>query len=244
MRNLSLTLVFQAALIGLGFHTAAAACDPYFAFKDQYVVERGSTHMGKGVIRLKPSNADGCYELQQTAKPHFLLRWLSGPAVQTSEFCVQPNGELRSYSYEQHRTGVGSDGENYSLEFDWENRSVRGGRFGELPIEEGQTDPLLLQLQVRRWLCSQPDNVDLLELKPLDIHYIDKKGAGSYVFAVTAQEDVQVPAGLYSSVLVERIDSPKRKSRFWLNPKENYRLLKAEQQKKDDPIVRLSLTNK
>lgn len=246
-KNFRPTVVHIVSLLiaGLsGFASVAQACDPYSEFKDHYAVERGNTHMGKGVIKLRSAEAQGCYTLEQTAKPHFLLRWLSGPAVQNSEFCVLPDGNLRSYSYKQHRTGVGSDGENYALEFDWESQTVRGGKFGEMPVNDDQTDPLLLQLQVRRWLCAQPDDADLLNLDPLDIHYIDKKGAGSYVFAVKAVEEIEVPAGQFASVRVERIDNKKRKSRFWLNPKANYRVIKAEQQKDDDPIVSLSLIDK
>lgn len=220
---------------------AHAECDALQTFSLSYELERGDTTLGTGETVLAPTAAKGCFTLTQTATPTFLLRWLSSPAVQTSEFCAQPNGRLRSYAYEQQRSGVGSKGENYALEFDWQSHTVRGGRFGEIPVQEQQTDPLLLQLRVRKWLCAQPHGVDLTELPPLEIEYIDKKGADSYVFAVTGFDIIKVPAGRFETVRVERIDSKKRQARFWLDTSNSYQLIKGEQQKEDDPIIRLSL---
>lgn len=221
--------------------TAAHTCQTLESFAQSYKLERGDTTLGSGEIHLKDGAAQSCFHLTQTATPTFLLRWLSSPAVQTSEFCLLPDGSLRSYSYSQQRSGVGSKGENFTLEFDWENQMVRGGRFGEVEVSDGQTDPLLLQLRVRKWLCSQPADTKLLELAPLELDYIDKKGPRSYVFAVTGIDQVIVPAGAFDTVRVERIDSKKRQARFWLDPTNSYQLIKGEQQKDDSPVVRLSL---
>ncbi len=220
---------------------ATTACDALQTFKLSYELERGNTTLGTGETILAPAKAAGCFNLTQTATPTFLLRWLSSPAVQTSEFCTLPNGVLRSYGYTQQRSGVGSKGENYTLEFDWQNNVVRGGKFGEIPVQDKQTDSLLLQLRVRKWLCAQPADANLLELAPLELEYVDKKGVDSYVFAVTGFDSIKVPAGHFDTVRVERIDSKKRQSRFWLDASQSYQLIKAEQQKEDDPIVRLSL---
>ncbi len=219
----------------------APGCDVLQPFSLRYELERGDTTLGSGTTVLAPTTAPGCFTLNQTATPTLLLRWLSSPAVQSSEFCLLPTGPLRSYAYEQTRSGVGSKGENYALEFDWERQTVRGGRFGEIPVQDRQTDPLLLQLRVRRWLCAQPEKADLRELPPLELEYIDKKGLDSYVFAVTGFDSIKVPAGTFDTVRVERIDSKKRQARFWLDVNDNYQLIKGEQQKEDDPIVRLSL---
>ncbi len=219
----------------------AVGCSALQPFSLRYELERGDTTLGSGTTILAPTSAPGCFTLNQTATPTLLLRWLSSPAVQNSEFCVLPTGGLRSYTYEQTRSGVGSKGENYRLEFDWESRNVRGGRFHEIPVKDGQTDALLLQLRVREWLCSQPQTTTLDTLPPLELEYIDKKGLGSYVFAVTGFESIKVPAGRFDTVRVERIDSKKRQARFWLDVHDNYQLIKGEQQKEDDPIVRLSL---
>lgn len=214
------------------------ACDPVQTFAMPYKVERGNTTVGSGEVRLAPAAAESCFTLTQTAKPNFLLRLISGPATQSSEFCTQPDGSLRSYRYDQYRTGVGSDSENYSLSFHWDEGVVRGGRFESMAIENGQTDPLLLQLRVRQWMCAGPHEPE----DTLTLSFIDKRGSKQYVFAVTSHEPVTVPAGTFDSVRVERIDADDRMSRFWLDPENQYQLLKAEQQKRDDPVVRLSLT--
>lgn len=218
----------------------APRCDALHTFAAPYRIERGDTTLGTGEVRLEPADTPQCYTLRQVAKPHFLLRWLSGPAVQEAELCQQDDGSLRSQSYRQERSGIGSDGENFALEFDWEAAEVHGGRFGTLPLQPGQSDPLSLQLRVRQWLCAQPAEQDWTTLDPLLLPVIDKRGADSYTIAVIAREFTDTPAGRFDTLRVERIDAPDRKARFWLDLDNDFQLVKGEQQKRDDPIVRLT----
>lgn len=238
--RLTPSVVCACLLLGsVGTASADADCDPFALRSGSYSIERGDTELGTGEIRLQAGDAPGCYQLVQTAKPHFLLRWLSGPATQSSEFCRLPDGRLRSYRYKQHRSGLGAEKENYSLDFDWDTGTVRGGRFEELPLDARQTDTLLLATRVRQWLCAMPAD-KRGEAEPLELHYIDHRGADSYTVALMGLQKIQVPAGEFDALLVERIDADDRSSKFWLDPADNMRLLRGEQRKRDDPVVRLS----
>lgn len=228
-------------MVALLSSTAAWGCEPLQPQALEYLVQRGDTKLGTGEIRLRPAQATGCFVLEQTATPYFFLRWLSGPATQSSEFCELPDGSLRSYSYHQHRTGVGAEDENYSLTFDWSAGIVRGAADAAIPLQPELSDALLLQMRVRRWLCGQPAQAPLQSLEPLSLSFVDDDGLDSYTFAVTAEELVSVPAGTVDTVRVERIDAPDRFTRFWLDPERAYAVVRAEQQKADDPPIRLSL---
>lgn len=219
---------------------SAPRCDALHSFAAPYRIERGDTTLGTGEVRLEPAETPQCYTLRQVAKPHFLLRWLSGPAVQEAQLCRQDDRSLRSQSYRQERSGIGSDGENFALDFDWEAGEVHGGRFGTLPLQPGQSDPLSLQLRVRQWLCAQPTDQDWTALDPLRLPVIDKRGADSYTIAVIAREFTDTPAGRFDTLRVERVDAPDRQARFWLDLDNDFQLVKGEQQKRDDPIVRLT----
>lgn len=230
-----------AVTAALSLSPAALACEPLQPQAHEYLVQRGDTKLGTGQIRLKPAQAAGCYVLEQVATPYFFLRWLSGPATQSSEFCQLPDGTLRSYSYHQHRTGVGAEDENYDLVFDWAEGVVRGAAQANIALQPELSDALLLQLRVRRWLCGQPPETDLQTLAPLELSFVDDDGLDQYTFAVTDTETVEVPAGRIQALRVERIDAEDRFSRFWLDPSQSYAVVRAEQQKRDDPPVRLSL---
>ncbi len=236
-------LALLAAALGgaVTLPALASSCDALEPFKLRYEVERGDTRLGTGEVRLASAGVESCYRLQQTATPHFLLRWLSGPAEQNSEFCRLPDGRLRAYGYSQHRTGVGAEKENYALEFDWSEQVVRGGRFGETEITPEHADTLMLQIRVRRWLCELESQARLDAAEPIELPYVDHRGTGSYTFAITGPESVETPAGRFDTLLVERIDADDREAKFWLEPGRNYRLVKAEQRKDDDPVIRLSL---
>jgi hypothetical protein len=239
MLNTTLTTAaIFAALLG---SAGALACEPLQPQALEYLVQRGDTKLGTGEIRLRPAQAQGCFVLEQTATPYFFLRWLSGPATQSSEFCQLPDGTLRSYSYKQFRTGVGAEKENYALTFDWSAGVVRGAEQPNVPLQAELSDALLLQMRVRRWLCEQPAETQPESLEPLSLSFVDDDGLDSYTFAVTAQEVVKVPAGEIPTLRVERIDAPDRFARFWLDPQRAYAVIRAEQQKADDPPIRLSL---
>ena len=50
-----------------------------------------------------------------------------------------------------------------------------------------------------------------------------------------------LPAGTFRTIRVERINDPKKTTRFWVAPELRYRLVQVGQQRKDDPVIGFSL---
>jgi hypothetical protein len=203
-------------------------------FSAVYEVTRDGMSLGHARFSL---SADGgnCYAYKGVADPEGLAALLIGRSTEESHFCLQ-NGRLRSQSYSTSREGGGSK-DNYRLSFDWTRGLVSTGNGEPRQLPEDAVDSIAMHIAIRKAMQetggSTPD-------KPILLSVVDDDGVRQYSFAASGHEPLKTALGNMDTVLVERINT-KRKIRFWLAPSLDYLPVKFEQQKKDDPPIRMNL---
>ncbi|MDB5967787.1 MAG: hypothetical protein JWQ90_237 [Hydrocarboniphaga sp.] len=205
-----------------------------------YNVYRGGSLLGEGLISLKPAGTPDCWFFSQEASPKSWLKLLSGDVLEQSNFCVQ-DGKIRPVAYRYSRDGVGSGKENFSLRFDWPKQQAIYQNGDVRPITEGTLDRLSIQLALRDWLLSERSATGKEPVGEHEVKFADRKKVDSYRFEVRAHERVTVPAGTFDTTRLDRTDSKTRRTQFWLSPEHGYIVIKAEQQRDDDPVVKLML---
>lgn len=161
------------------------------------------------------------------------------------ELSVQPNGELRfSFNADVLMAGLHEQSEvtvrkdkvyplRYESErrmlfktrktrisFNWPKKTVviEGGKKGgtrEASLAKGGLDPMALELQIRSDLAAGR--------MPQEYILVDEKGARAQRFHVLGEETIEVPAGKYATIKVERIhDDPERQTQFWFAKELDY----------------------
>ncbi len=205
-----------------------------------YDVYRGGTLLGEGTVSLKPAGPADCWFYTQEAKPRSWLRLLSGDVLEQSNFCVQ-DGKLRPVAYRYNRDGVGTSKENFSLRFDWPNNQAIYQTGDVKALREGVVDRLSMQLVLRDWLLGEKALTGKEPTGQREVLFADRKKIDSYIFQIRAHERVTTPAGTFDTTRLDRTDSNKRRTQFWLSPAHGYIVIKAEQQREDDPVIRLVL---
>lgn len=208
-----------------------------------YQVYRGDTALGEGRIELKPAGTANCFFYEQQATPKAWVRWLSGEILEQSHFCVHEN-TIRPVAFRYHRSGVGSGKENFSLRFDWAKHEAVNQNGEVRKIEDGMVDRLSMQLLLRDWIVGEKARSGKEPEGEFEVSFPDRKRNERYRFQIRARETVETPAGRYDTVRLDRIDSTKRRSQFWLSPELGYVVVRAEQQRNDDPVLSLVLSKK
>jgi len=110
------------------------------------------------------------------------------------------------------------------------------------PVTDGTLDRLSLQLALRDWLLSERAATGKEPTGEHEVIFADRKRIDSYTFQIKAHERVETPAGTFDTTRLDRTDSKNRRTQFWLSPQHGYIVVKAEQQRDDDPVIRLLLT--
>jgi len=241
----SAALATMAPLTAASAQDALPQLDPMLLqpVKFSYKVSRGDATLGDGTISLQHDERPDCYLYSQIAKPTSTwVKLLSSDVVEQSWFCVQ-NGHPVPTAFRYHREGFGSSKENFALTFDWTKMQVTNEAGKSFALEDNVIDRLLIQLVLRNWLIQSVNETGRLPIgEERTVHYADDDKVDSYRFAIKAQETTTVPAGTFATVRIDRTDSTNRRSQFWVSPSLNYAVVKAEQQKRDDPVIRLELT--
>lgn len=219
-------------LMGLAWPAAAGALTPLDA---HYVLSRGVLTLGTARFQLNPAGADGCWRYEYQANPTGLARLFIGEVNERSEFCVV-DGEVRSSSFEFRRADDPS--KNFSLEFDWTARTVRSSGGEMRQIEGGMVDRLAMQIAIQRWVKARSGHPGAEELS---VTQVEDKRAKVYRFRITGREMIESPAGKFDTVRVERVDDPKKSTRFWLAPGADYRAVRVEQTRKGDEQFKMLL---
>lgn len=99
------------------------------------------------------------------------------------------------------------------ISFNWPKKIavIEGGKKGgtsEASLDKGGLDPMALELQIRQDLS--------VGHMPKEYVLIDERGARVQRFRVLGEETIEVPAGKYTTLKVERIhDDPERQTQFW-----------------------------
>ena len=205
-----------------------------------YDVYRGGSLLGEGTVSLKPAGTAGCWFYAQEAKPRSWLRLISGDVLEQSHFCTQ-DGQLRPLAFRYNREGVGSGKENFSLRFDWPTLEAVYQNGDIKPLVAGVVDRLSMQLVLRDWLMAEKAATGKEPLGEREVRFADRRKIDSYIFQIRAHERIETPAGTFDTTRLDRIDSNKRRTQFWLSPQHGYIVIKAEQQREDDPVIRLLL---
>lgn len=223
-------LLWAAVLLPL-----AAQAAPLAPPRADYVLERGRMTLGSAQFTLAPIEGAECYRYEYRATPQGLARLFIGEVRETSEFCME-DGALRSRGFVYARADKPE--EDFSLSFDWARGVARSSRGPELALTAESIDRLALQLAVQRWVAARKGEPGAEEFA---ITKVEDDRAKTYRFVIRARETVQVPAGRFETVRVERVDDASRSTRSWLAPALGYQPVKLEQLKDGEVQVRMLL---
>ncbi len=213
-----------------------AQADRLAPFSAEFRLYRGDTTLGSATLSLA-RDADDCFVHSYTAKPTWLFRWATGSITESSEFCLR-DGRIQPVFFRYHRSGVGADDENFSLRFDPASQQIIDHNGDAREWEDGAVDRLSVQLEALRLVEGMNFPV---EERRLNVTVADDDRTKQYTLAVTGEDTISVPAGTFRTIRVERINDPKKTTRFWVAPELGYRLIQVEQQRKDDPVIGFAL---
>lgn len=225
------------AALALVLPMLASAADTLKARSDRYQVQWGSVSLGAGTIKLTPLGND-CYRYESITEPVALVRWTYGAPRETSEFCLV-DGEVRTQRFAYHNEKRSK--ENFTLDFDWKKRVVRVLRNGDLSLREFEGvvyDRFVIREAARLWARQHAGDKTRAEA---DFTMVEDDRVRTYRFAITGKETVETPAGRFETLLVERIDNPRKSYRYWLAPAREYLPVKIEHLKDGKAELRMQL---
>ena len=200
----------------------------------KYAVTWRGMGLGSAVITLKPQGGADCYRYESQSEPAGLVRMFYGKPRETSDFCLR-GGKVVPQHFEFNNPK--SEKDSYTLAFG--GGKVRGDDKAERDIPADAQDRFGIQQAVRLWvlehLKSEP-GAETVEFAMVDDHRIRR-----YRFAITGRETVEVPAGRFETVLVQRVDDKKKTTKFWLAPERDYMPVRVEQVKQGTVELRMVL---
>ncbi|MGQ0585605.1 MAG: DUF3108 domain-containing protein [Gammaproteobacteria bacterium] len=211
----------------------ALAAEPKLPELDlKYAVAWRGMGLGSATITLKQQGGTDCYRYESLTDPVGLVRMFYGKPRETSDFCVQGGRVVpKRFEFEDPK---GDD--SFTLEF--EPGKVRTKKqVREVPANV--QDRFGIQQAVRLWVLEHLDS----EPGAVTAEYamVDERRIRTYRFAITGRESVEVPAGKFDAVLVQRVDDKKKTIRFWLAPGRDYMPVKVEQVRQGKTELRLEL---
>lgn len=219
-------------LTAIALPAAAGVLSP---FEAHYKVQRGS--LGLGTTEFSLSRDGDCYRYHGVARPSALVSLFIGTVTDDSRFCVE-DGQVQPQHYEHVRAGDAED--SYSLAY--KNGQVtyksRAGEARTFEAPADALDPSVIQIAARLWVAGA-DQPTKLPNKTFAM--VDEDEVKHYELAVRDGGRIETPAGAWPTLLVERVDDPDRSLRFWLAPGLDWLPVKIEYQKKDDPVIRMTL---
>lgn len=229
---------FSLALVLLAFCASIAdAAPPMKQRSHQYQIEWNGIALGKGTISLTPVD-DRCYDYVSTTDPIALVRWTYGSPREQSRFCVI-DGQIVAQQFEYSIEKRSKDG--FRLDFDWPNKRVRtlkGGVLSEREVPQPSYDRFVIREAVRLWVIRQQAGEAPAEA---EFTMVDDDRIKAYRFAVIGPETIETPAGRIETIRVDRTDSAKRPSHYWMAPSMDYALVKIEQLKNGKVELRMNL---
>lgn len=214
-----------------------ASADVLSPFEAHYGVQRGSLGLGTTVFSLA---ADGdCHHYHGEARPNAFVALFVGKVTDDSRFCVS-DGQVRPRHFEHVETGDVED--SYSLDFGADGRVTyrsRAGRAKTFQAPEHAVDPFVIHVAARLWVAGA-DEPSALANKTFTV--VDENEIKRYELSVREGGRIETPAGSWETLIVERVDDPKRQLRFWLAPELDWLPVKVEHKKRDDPVIRMTLS--
>jgi len=226
------------ALAMLSSTGAAGAAEPVLPpVNATYTVSWNGISLGDATITLRAGDKPDCYIYESSSDPVGLVRMFYGAPHELSEFCVA-GGKVVPKKF-QYVISKKSD-DNFSLEFDVAARKVRDDKGQEREIPANAQDRFGMQQAVRLWLLGRLKEKDP-GAEPYDVAQVDDKNIRQYRFAITGKETIEIPAGKFDTILIQRVDDPKKSSKFWIAPELNYMPVKVEQIRGGKADVRMQL---
>lgn len=217
--------------------TAARAAEPKLPELNlTYAASWKGMGLGDIVITLRPEGGDDCYRYESRTEPIGLVRMFYGKPRETSDFCVS-SGRVapRRFSFTNPKNKEGS----FTLEFDTAAGKVRDGRGTVRDIPANAQDRFAMQQAVRLWALAQ------LQAEPgaetVEFTMVDDRRIKAYRFAVAGREQIEVPAGRFNALRVERVGNSSRRTRFWLATERDYMPVMVEQTKNGSTELRMLL---
>ena len=201
-----------------------------------YELHMGPLTLGDAKFSLTPGEAENCYRYQYAATPQGIARLFVSQIREITDFCATGSG-LQSQHFEFHRADRAA--KDYVLDFDWDRKVMRGGDPAEQKLPPGTLDRLAIQQAVRLWVMAHVAD----DKPPGDVEFsmADRTRVTTYKFALGRREQIKVPAGTFDTIIVQRVDDPKKTMRFWIAPERDYTPVKVVQDQEGQPELRMLL---
>lgn len=223
------TLIRTGTLIGLLLWLPGATADPLTREFVAVYDLKGLFTFGETTYRLN-RRPGGRWRIEAESVATGALGLLNhGHSLQRSDWELN-KGIARPIHYLDENT-LGTRDKVKEHDFQWPAGKAiftkKGKRF-EVAITDGELDPLLYQLVLRRDLSEDP------KLKRNDYHYriVEGRKVNDYHFKVVGRAPLKVPFGEYEAVELVRVGD-KRQTRFWCAPALDYLPLKIVQTERD-----------
>ncbi|WP_228768452.1 DUF3108 domain-containing protein [Shewanella sp. TC10] len=186
---------------------------PLIPHNAEYKVFYGSIELGKARYQLPVSN-NGYYNYRFDSDVSLLM--LSDVRNIKSEFQLV-DGKLKPIRYLSERSGTGSD---YSEQTAFAAsqgviHTIYKDEREKLDYEENIFDPLMVQLQFRMDMYTNPET--------LEYEMVKEKEFDDYKFRIIGKEQMILDSGTYQTIKIEVVrSSKKRQTFFWMAPELNY----------------------
>lgn len=233
--------MMRMALLGWAMAAGAAAAEPAAEptlpeLGVTYAVTWNGIALGDAVITLKRQGGPDCYRYESVTDPVGIVKMFYGKPHEASEFCVR-GGRVVPHRFVFNNPKDKDD--SFLLEFDMAGGKVRDGKGGVREVPPNAQDRFGLQQAVRLWVLEQVRRNG--EGETVEFAMVDDRRVKTYRFAITGREQIDIPAGRFDTVVVQRVDDPKKSSKFWLAPERHYMPVKVEQIRGGDADLRMVL---
>jgi len=196
-------------------------------FTARYAVSFRGMSAGTLIFSFQRDAVTGHFMYETRAEPSFLASFVvSTNARERSEVEITDAGvRPLHWSLDDGKNGNKDDGD---MVFDWEHQLASGttkGKKFEVPISPGVQDRISVQIAVVTALLRNQE--------PGTISIIDDAKVKSYSYRRAGTGNADTDQGRLDSVLYESTrDNSSRLSKFWLLPKYEFAVVRAEQIRK------------
>lgn len=213
-----------AVLLAMVAGSSHAAEPKLPELKLAYATTWNGISLGDVIITLKAEGGSDCYRYESISDPVGMVKMFYGKPHETSQFCVRGGKVVpQRFSF----VNPSDKKRSFTLEFDAAAKKVRDDKGGERDLPLNAQDRFGLQQAVRLWVLEHKDARETGA--SVEFAMVDDRRVKTYRFAMTARETIEVPAGRFETVVIQRVDDPKKSSKFWLAPERDYMPVKVEQ---------------
>lgn len=213
---------------------AADAAPPYPEFIAEYDASVNGIGIGTVTVTLE-DKGNGQYLYSQESRSSGLVSlFTAADSLETSRWTMR-DGHIAPLEYQSRRKG-GDDDDNEHLMFDWDSHKVRNigaGPHWEIDLPEGTIDRLVMQLAI---LFDLRDGA-----RQFDYHIPREGRLKEYRFALVGEDKIELTAGVYKTLKIERTNDDNDKNLVWSAPELDYFPVRFLKHKKSGLKITLSL---